>query len=67
MWQVEIIFHFIPIYLPLHIFIFSFVLENYNLFLPMCQDLIKRKQGFEIGSSDDALPKQVQGKLLYLM
>ena len=33
----------------------------------MCQDLIKRKQGFEIGSSDDALPKQVQGKLLYLM
>jgi len=43
--------------------------ENYNLFLPMCQEMIKRKQveGFEIGLSEDELPKQVQGKLLHLM
>jgi len=35
----------------------------------MCQEMIKRKQveGFEIGLSEDELPKQVQGKLLHLM
>jgi len=34
--------------------------ENYNLFLPMCQDIMKRKQveGFEIWSSEDEYLKK---------